>query len=230
MRLLCLTDRDPADSLPALGLLAHEVSTSPLSVRVSASACSRFDAVLIDGSLDPRRARAACMSLRETGRVATVLVIAETALAALTPEWGINEFLLPTANPAEVDTRLRLLSIMESSVPDRPNVITTAGVTIDEANFTARVQRRTLDLTYKEFELLHYLAANPGRVFTREQLLSEVWGTDYFGGTRTVDVHVRRLRAKLGDHEALISTVRGVGYGFARARDAVSDSNGEGEQ
>ena len=97
--------------------------------------------------------------------------------------------------------------------------ISIAGIVIDEGNFTARVQNRTLDLTYKEFELLHYLAAHPGRVFTREQLLSEVWGTDYFGGTRTVDVHVRRLRAKLGENEGLISTVRGVGYGFARERD-----------
>ncbi len=72
---------------------------------------------------------------------------------------------------------------------------------------------RALDLTYKEFELLKYLAQHPGRVFTRAQLLQEVWGYDYYGGTRTVDVHVRRLRAKLGpDHEALIGTVRNVGY------------------
>ena len=72
-----------------------------------------------------------------------------------------------------------------------------------------------LDLTFKEFELLKYLAQHPGRVFTRDQLLQEVWGYDYFGGTRTVDVHVRRLRAKLGtDNEALIGTVRNVGYRF----------------
>ena len=72
-----------------------------------------------------------------------------------------------------------------------------------------------LDLTFKEFELLKYLAQHPGRVFSREQLLQEVWGYDYFGGTRTVDVHVRRLRAKLGpEHETLIGTVRNVGYRF----------------
>ena len=74
---------------------------------------------------------------------------------------------------------------------------------------------RVLDLTFKEFELLKFLAQHPGRVFTRAQLLQEVWGYDYFGGTRTVDVHVRRLRAKLGaEHEALIGTVRNVGYRF----------------
>jgi DNA-binding winged helix-turn-helix (wHTH) protein len=76
---------------------------------------------------------------------------------------------------------------------------------------------RPLDLTYKEFELLKYLAQNAGRVFTRAQLLQEVWGYDFFGGTRTVDVHVRRLRAKLGsEHESLIGTVRNVGYKAVR--------------
>ena len=91
---------------------------------------------------------------------------------------------------------------------------------IDEATYSARVRGRLLDLTYKEFELLKYLAQHPGRVFTRAQLLQEVWGYDYFGGTRTVDVHVRRLRAKLGpEHEVLIGTVRNVGYRFVPEAD-----------
>jgi len=86
---------------------------------------------------------------------------------------------------------------------------------IDEGTYTARLRGRPLDLTYKEFELLKYLAQHAGRVFTRAQLLQEVWGYDYFGGTRTVDVHVRRLRMKLGaDFETLIGTVRNVGYRF----------------
>jgi DNA-binding winged helix-turn-helix (wHTH) protein len=84
-------------------------------------------------------------------------------------------------------------------------------------------------LTYKEFELLKYLAQHAGRVFTRAQLLQEVWGYDFFGGTRTVDVHVRRLRAKLGpEHEALIGTVRNVGYKAvrpARGRSATTDGD-----
>jgi DNA-binding response OmpR family regulator len=86
---------------------------------------------------------------------------------------------------------------------------------VDEATYSAKLKGRVLDLTFKEFELLKYLAQHPGRVFTRAQLLQEVWGYDYFGGTRTVDVHVRRLRAKLGpEREALIGTVRNVGYKF----------------
>ena len=86
-----------------------------------------------------------------------------------------------------------------------------------------------LDLTFKEFELIKYLAQHPGRVFTRAQLLQEVWGYDYFGGTRTVDVHVRRLRAKLGvEHEALIGTVRNVGYRFVMPDKRGSNTGGAG--
>ena len=86
---------------------------------------------------------------------------------------------------------------------------------IDPDTYAAKLKGRPLDLTYKEFELLKFLAQHPGRVFTRDQLLREVWGYDYFGGTRTVDVHVRRLRAKLGsEYESMIGTVRQVGYKF----------------
>ncbi|MBL3698827.1 winged helix-turn-helix transcriptional regulator [Leucobacter luti] len=216
MQLLCLTDRDPAESLPGLDLLPHDVRTSPLSLRVPETLAARYDALLIDGTLDARRARAACLGLKAGANTPRVVILPEVALTALTVEWGVSELLLPTASPAEIEVRLRLLEQPASQSP--PPAVQAAGVVIDESNFTARLFGRPLDLTYKEFELLHFLAGNPGRVFTRDQLLSEVWGTDYFGGTRTVDVHVRRLRAKLGDHEALISTVRGVGYGFARSR------------
>ena len=102
-----------------------------------------------------------------------------------------------------------------TSATDAAEEIRSGDLSIDEATYQARVGGRALDLTFKEFELLKYLAQHPGRVFTRDQLLQEVWGYDYFGGTRTVDVHVRRLRAKLGtDHESLIGTVRNVGYRF----------------
>ena len=101
--------------------------------------------------------------------------------------------------------------------PDAMRGVRLDGVVIDEVSYQAKVNGRPLDLTFKEFELLRFLAGHPQRVFTREQLLSEVWGYDYFGGTRTVDVHVRRLRAKLGDMESLIGTVRNVGYRFTVA-------------
>lgn len=228
MLLLCLTDQDPADALHSLDLLSHEVRVSPLAVRVTESAASRFDAIIVDATRDPRRGRTACLDLKQSTQTPRLVVLTESALTALTPEWGASDFLLPTACPAEIELRLRLAGSTGSAAHEStPTAVRVAGVTVDESNFTAKVQGRTLDLTYKEFELMYFLAANPGRVFTREQLLSEVWGTDYFGGTRTVDVHVRRLRAKLGDHEALISTVRGVGYGFARAREETDESEEE---
>lgn len=223
MQLLCLTDGDPGSALPGLELLPHDLRTSPLAVRLPASAAARFDLILIDATRDPRRARAACLELLRDCPTPRLLLTTEPALPAVTPDWGISDVLLPAASPAEIDLRLRLAQVRrdagQTTEASSQTAISIAGIVIDEGNFTARVQNRTLDLTYKEFELLHYLAAHPGRVFTREQLLSEVWGTDYFGGTRTVDVHVRRLRAKLGENEGLISTVRGVGYGFARERD-----------
>lgn len=223
LQLLCLTDGDPGAALPGLDLLPHELRTSPLTVRLPASAAARFDLILVDATRDPRRARAVCLELLGDCPTPRLLLITESALPAVTPDWGISDVLLPAASPAEIDLRLRLGQVRrdagDSGESASLTAISIAGIVIDERNFTARVHKRTLDLTYKEFELLHYLAGHPGRVFTREQLLSEVWGTDYFGGTRTVDVHVRRLRAKLGEHEGLISTVRGVGYGFARERD-----------
>jgi len=145
-------------------------------------------------------------------------VVTEGGLAAVTAEWGIDDVLLDTAGPAEVEARLRLAQgrlAAEAPGADVPAEIRSGAVSIDEATYTARVGARVLDLTFKEFELLKFLAQHPGRVFTRAQLLQEVWGYDYFGGTRTVDVHVRRLRAKLGsEHEAVIGTVRNVGYRF----------------
>jgi DNA-binding response OmpR family regulator len=125
---------------------------------------------------------------------------------------------LHTVGPAELDARLRLavgrLALRDGEDPDA-HVIRSGEVMVDEATYTAKLGGRALDLTFKEFELLKYLAQHPGRVFSREQLLAEVWGYDYFGGTRTVDVHVRRLRAKLGpENETLIGTVRNVGYRF----------------
>ena len=97
------------------------------------------------------------------------------------------------------------------------SLIRVGDLVVDPVSYQVRLRSRPLDLTYKEFELLKYLAQHAGRVFTRAQLLQEVWGYDFFGGTRTVDVHVRRLRAKVGtEHEQMIGTVRNVGYKFVQ--------------
>jgi DNA-binding response OmpR family regulator len=145
--------------------------------------------------------------------VPVLIVVSDTSLSVLDDSWGISDFLLPSASLAEVDARIRLA--IQSASDNVANGLSHSGVRIDESSYQATASGRPLDLTFKEFELLRYLVANPGRVFTREQLLSDVWGYDYFGGTRTVDVHVRRLRFKLGDRESVIGTVRNVGYRFA---------------
>jgi DNA-binding response OmpR family regulator len=134
-------------------------------------------------------------------------------------DWGIDDVILDTAGPAEVDTRIRIAlgkhAIEMVAANPHGAEIRSGEVSIDETTYTARLRGEVLDLTFKEFELLKHLAQHPGRVFTRAQLLQEIWGYDYFGGTRTVDVHIRRLRSKLGpEFESIIGTVRNVGYRF----------------
>ena len=204
--------------LPALGLLSHTLRAAPAEVSALLEA-PRSDVLLVDGRRDLPHVRSLCRVLRTTGvDCPVVLITTEGGLAAVTAEWGVDDVLLDTAGPAEVEARLRLVlgrAALASGGDDDLTEIRRGDVTIDEATYTARVKGRVLDLTFKEFELLKFLAQHPGRVFSRAQLLQEVWGYDYFGGTRTVDVHVRRLRAKLGsDHETLIGTVRNVGYRF----------------
>jgi len=207
-----------AEVLPALSLLGHVVRVAPLEVTAMLDTAP-VAAVLVDARRDLLAAKALCRLLRATGPGAPLLaVLTEGGLAALSAEWGVDDVLLDTAGPAEVDTRLRLAVgrlAAAAGVQGDPGVVRAGELTIDEGTYTCRLRGRPLDLTFKEFELLKHLAQHPGRVFTRAQLLQEVWGYDYYGGTRTVDVHVRRLRAKLGtEHEQLIGTVRHVGYKF----------------
>jgi DNA-binding response OmpR family regulator len=219
--LLLLTSalQPSAEVLPGLALLPHQVRILPAegSALLQAPSC---DLVLVDGRRELAHARDLCRLIRTTGTdQPVVLIVTEGGLAAVAHDWGMDEILLDTAGPAEIDARLRvaLERFRAGSDDEDPDahIIRSGEVVVDESTYTAKVGNRLLDLTFKEFELLKYLAQHPGRVFTREQLLQEVWGYDYFGGTRTVDVHIRRLRAKLGtDHEALIGTVRNVGYRF----------------
>ncbi|RZS55041.1 DNA-binding response OmpR family regulator [Microcella putealis] len=213
--LLILTPQVDADVLPALGLLSHRVRQIPAQPAALVGA-PNADAILVDARADLAAAKTLCKILQTTGAGSPVVVVlTEGGLTAVNAEWGIDDVILATAGPAEVDARIRLVIGRQQRDGDgKSQLIRASGVVIDEASYSAKVNGRTLDLTYKEFELLRFLATHPSRVFTREQLLSEVWGYDYFGGTRTVDVHVRRLRAKLGDMDALIGTVRNVGYRF----------------
>jgi DNA-binding response OmpR family regulator len=206
----------PSEIMPALGLLLHTVRTGPADM-ISFEDAAAADVILVDARHDLMSARQLCQLLRRAGPQAPVLALmTEGGLAAVTAEWGADDVVLCSAGPAEFEARLRLaIGRQANVVPTAPDEIRSGELAIDEATYTARLRARVLDLTFKEFELLKFLAQHPGRVFTRAHLLQEVWGYDYFGGTRTVDVHVRRLRAKLGpEHESLIGTVRNVGYRF----------------
>ena len=211
--LLILSDHSDHSMLPALALLSHKVrfiQADPVAL-MNAPAT---DVVLLDARKDLVNAKSLANLLKTTGlSCPMILIVSEGGLAGISNEWGADDFMLESAGPAEIDARIRL-SIARSLASDNFGKIQTSGVVIDEASYSAKLHGEPMDLTFKEFELLKFLAQHPGRVFTRDQLLSEVWGYDYFGGTRTVDVHIRRLRAKLGDLEGLISTVRNVGYRF----------------
>jgi len=225
--LLLNADPDPEAVLPALALLPHSVRRSAPEVAALLDA-GPYDAVLVDARRELAGARTLCRLLGSTGLdLPVVAVLTEGGLVAVSGEWGIDEFLLPSAGPAEVDARLRLLRARSAAAdPDASSMIALGDLMIDDATYTARLRGKALDLTYKEFELLKYLAQHAGRVFSRAQLLQEVWGYDYFGGTRTVDVHVRRLRAKLGnEYEVLIGTVRNVGYKFVKQPPATAKAS-----
>jgi len=216
--LLTNTLAPSAEVLPSLALLSHHVHILPAEPAALVNS-PRVDVVLVDARRELAAGRSLCRMLRATGlSVPLLAILTEGGLAGLTAEWGVDDILLESAGPAEVEARLRLaIGSLALSGDDDPTAaqITAGDLVIDETSYSARVGGRLLDLTYKEFELIKHLAQHPGRVFTRAQLLQEVWGYDYFGGTRTVDVHVRRLRAKLGlEHEVLIGTVRNVGYRF----------------
>ena len=216
-----------ADVLPALGLLQHDVRILPAEASVLVDA-PITDCIIIDARRDLPTAKSFTKLITTTG-VSTPLIIVTTegGLSAINADWGITDVILDTAGPAEVDARIRIVigkdAIEQFAKNPSLKEIRSGDVVIDEDSYTAKIKGRTLDLTFKEFELLKYLAQHPGRVFSRSQLLQEIWGYDYFGGTRTVDVHIRRLRSKLGpEFESVIDTVRNVGYRFSTSNNPVT--------
>ena len=131
-----------------------------------------------------------------------------------------DDFCVVPAHPSELEARIRHMLSRDGTGPDLPpEVVSYQTLELNVETYQASIDGRPLDLTYMEYELLKFLASSPGRVFTRETLLTQVWGYEYYGGARTVDVHIRRLRAKLGEeHAAMIQTVRSVGYRFGESR------------
>jgi DNA-binding response OmpR family regulator len=225
-RILLLTNSQGAsvEVLPALSLLQHQVRILPAVGSVLVD-IPEVDCLFIDARRDLPAAKALTKLIATTGAgCPMILITTEGGMSAMSADWGFDDLILDNAGPAEVEARIKVaigrLQAARIAADPTSGEIRSGEVVIDEKSYTAKIKGRSLDLTFKEFELLKYLAQHPGRVFTRAQLLQEIWGYDYFGGTRTVDVHVRRLRSKLGpEFEAIIGTVRNVGYRFTNTRD-----------
>jgi len=212
-RIVLLSDRSVAEVLPAAATLGHDVKTEPLTPAAGTHVHEMApDVVLVDASIEPDRGLAAARTLRRGGVAASLaLIVRESDLDRLPWIDVADEILLDGATAPEIRLRLDLLARRGAGSAEA--TVRLGPLSLNTESYRVVVSGKPLDLTFKEFELLRFLVQRPGRVFTRSSLLREVWGYDYYGGTRTVDVHVRRLRAKLGpEHETLIQTVRGVGY------------------
>lgn len=178
-------------------------------------------AVVAVDPADPEQAWAFCRALRkrDTPVAPLLLLVGGGQLVDLEHRDELyDDFCLSPFHPTELQARLRHLLHRSGDSP-RGELVEQSGLMLNLETYQASIEGRPLDLTYMEYELLKFLAQNPGKVFTREMLLSRVWGYEYYGGARTVDVHIRRLRAKLGEeHANLIQTVRSVGYRFGTGR------------
>jgi DNA-binding response OmpR family regulator len=208
--------RDFADGLRAeLTRKGFTVAiASGLEAALETAAAKGASAVVADGAdpgLDWAELARRVAESRSLERVSVFAIVPEANLARIDPRMGLSDFALDGAGPEEVAARLDLLLWRERKA-SAEGLLTAGGVDLDTERFEVRVRGRAAELTYQEYELLRFLMSHPGRVFSRTELLSSVWRYDYFGGTRTVDVHVRRLRSKLEGEAGLIETVRGVGY------------------
>lgn len=209
---ILVTDRahDLLGLQSALEATGHRVSVAPFEDTPQDGASP--EVVLVDAVKDLLRGRDSCRGLRTLfPRLPLLALVAADTLDAIGPDWQIDSFVTEPVVIGELAARIRL--VIGVSLVESDETVRVGDLAIDPETYQVRLRGRPLDLTYKEFQLLFYLAQRPGRVFSRQQLLQEVWGYDFFGGTRTVDVHVRRLRAKLGaEHEGMIATIRNVGY------------------
>jgi DNA-binding response OmpR family regulator len=215
---LLLSDQveDVRDLLPNFPMAPYRVRQMPLKTTGTSDLIPIHpDLVLIDASTDVAVAEEAARALSlawEIGLPPIVVVVSDDTISRFRFEQGADDFVLAGASAQEISARLALVA-RRTGHGDDATSIKVGDLIVNPDNYQVYVHGRPLDLTYKEFELLKFLAQRPGRVCDRDTLLREVWGYDYYGGTRTVDVHVRRLRAKLGaEHEALIETIRNVGY------------------
>ena len=161
---------------------------------------------------DPVAVRDLLRADRLSPRSAVLAIVRSEQLAALDPTLSLDDFIVLPASHEEAIWRMQR-ALRRKAADDTSNQIHCGDLTIDQASYKVFLGNRTIDLTFKEYELLRFMALNQDKVCTREMLLSRVWGYDFYGGGRTVDVHIRRLRSKIEDRgQTFIETVRNVGY------------------
>ncbi|GAC1363173.1 MAG: hypothetical protein NVSMB32_04510 [Actinomycetota bacterium] len=216
VRLLWLAPNrdDPEESFPPLAGVRPAPEPMSFAEASPESIARRLpDVILVDGRNRAEQAAAMIHKLRNDTETTFLVILLPGELSSFDWTAGAADFVIEGCTAEEVQCRIhQIASPIEA---DPSDMIRRGPITIDRERFEVRVHGERLDLTFKEFELLAYLAARPRRVCTRSALLREVWGYDFFGGTRTVDVHIRRLRAKLGSEAHVIETVRNVGYRLA---------------
>ncbi len=220
--LLLFPDPAPPELAQALDLGGY-----PWKAVSDESAVSRVEpddgwaGAIICADADPEGAFALCRAMRKRDLPLepVLLLISGTQLGDLELRDDLfDDFCLAPFHPRELEARLKHL-FWRTGRGTRPDLVEYGDLVLNLETYQAAISGQPLDLTYMEYELLKFLSSHPGKVFTRETLLSRVWGYEYYGGARTVDVHVRRLRAKLGEeHANLIQTVRSVGYRFGQSR------------
>ena len=220
--LLVFPDPVPPDVAQGLDLGGY-----PWKAVTSAEAAARLEpedgwaGAVVCADVDPESAFTLCRSLRKRDipLEPVLLVVSAAQVSDLELREDLfDDFVVIPSRSSELDARLKHL-FFRTGRGTRPELIEYGPLALNLETYQAVCSGRPLDLTYMEYELLKFLSSHPGKVFTRETLLSRVWGYDYYGGARTVDVHIRRLRAKLGEeHANLISTVRSVGYRFGETR------------
>ena len=217
---------DPATVLPSLALLSHRVRVLPMDA-ASLVKMPENTVLFLDARDDLATAKTLCRLIHASGlSTPIVLILTEGGFTVVNTQWGIADVVVATASPAEVEGRLRLVSERgnapvnaasgsgEQGVQNEDGLIRSGDLVVDTNGYTASLHGHPIDLAYKEFELLKLLVLSRGKVLTRDFLLDRIWGYEFYGETRTVDVHIRHIRQKLGDDAHYIETIRGVGYKF----------------
>ena len=215
MRVMILYQSEGAAFLQRdLESATFEVETAPVARAEDALATAGHDALILEAGLNLEETRRLLESPARSPRLPLLLLVRVEQMGGIDPTWPFDDLIVMPVAAAELALRLRR-AVWRKTGLDADSSLRSGDLVVDLANYKVFVAEQPVSLTFKEFELLRFLMTNRGKVFTREALLNRVWGYEYYGGARTVDVHIRRLRSKIETGATVyIETVRNVGYRF----------------